>query len=167
MTTMLEQLELMREKMRQMSESELQLVRGLGEALNVADDRLREQVRQFAAEHNQRRTTALVLEAIDVREVPHVVAGERTPAMKSRSPRPPDPRPGRCPGDFDASTATLLLLLLGADALDRRGRGDAAIARHHDLAGVVAAHPDAAGILAAGLLGEAGAGRGLAHRQRE
>ena len=59
MTTMLEQLELMREKMRQMSESEMQLVRGLGEALNVADERLREQVRQFALEHNERRSVAL------------------------------------------------------------------------------------------------------------
>lgn len=59
MTTMLEQLELMRERMRQMSESELQMVRGLGEALNNADERLREQVRQFAAEHNERRSTAL------------------------------------------------------------------------------------------------------------
>lgn len=59
MTTMLEQLEMMREKMRQMSESELQMVRGLGEALNVADERLREQVRQFALEHNERRTVAL------------------------------------------------------------------------------------------------------------
>ena len=55
MTTMLEQLELMREKMRQMSESEMQLVRGLGEALNVADERLREQVRQFALEHAHRQ----------------------------------------------------------------------------------------------------------------
>ncbi|RZI38018.1 hypothetical protein EGT07_36340, partial [Herbaspirillum sp. HC18] len=59
MTTLLEQLELMREKMRQMSETELQMVRGLGEALNSADERLREQVRQFAAEHNERRSTAL------------------------------------------------------------------------------------------------------------
>ncbi|MDX2205105.1 MAG: hypothetical protein NW223_20315 [Hyphomicrobiaceae bacterium] len=42
-----------------MADSEQQLVRGLGEALNVADERLREQVRQFAAEHNQRRTVAL------------------------------------------------------------------------------------------------------------
>lgn len=42
-----------------MADSEQQLVRGLGEALNVADERLREQVRQFAAEHNQRRAVAL------------------------------------------------------------------------------------------------------------
>ncbi len=59
MTTLLEQLELMRERMRQMADNEQQLVRGLGEALNVADERLREQVRQFAAEHNQRRAVAL------------------------------------------------------------------------------------------------------------
>lgn len=59
MTTLLEQLEMMRERMRQMADSEQQLVRGLGEALNVADERLREQVRQFASEHNQRRTVAL------------------------------------------------------------------------------------------------------------
>ena len=68
MTTMLEQLEMMREKMRQMSESELQMVRGLGEALNVADERLREQVRQFALEHNERRTVALAeLRALSAR----------------------------------------------------------------------------------------------------
>lgn len=68
MTTMLEQLEMMREKMRQMSESELQMVRGLGEALNVADERLREQVRQFAVEHNERRTVALAeLRALSAR----------------------------------------------------------------------------------------------------
>lgn len=68
MTTMLEQLELMREKMRQMSESEMQLVRGLGEALNVADERLREQVRQFALEHNDRRSIALAeLRALSAR----------------------------------------------------------------------------------------------------
>lgn len=68
MTTMLEQLEMMREKMRQMSESELQMVRGLGEALNVADERLREQVRQFASEHNERRTVALAeLRALSAR----------------------------------------------------------------------------------------------------
>ena len=60
MTTMLEQLELMREKMRQMSESELQLVRGLGEALNVADDRLREQVRQFAADRQAQPCAAVL-----------------------------------------------------------------------------------------------------------
>lgn len=59
MTTLAEQLEMMRERMRQMADSEQQLVRGLGEALNVADERLREQVRQFAAEHNQRRAVAL------------------------------------------------------------------------------------------------------------
>jgi hypothetical protein len=59
MTTLLEQLEMMRERMRQMADNEQQLVRGLGEALNVADERLREQVRQFASEHNQRRTVAL------------------------------------------------------------------------------------------------------------
>lgn len=68
MTTMLEQLEMMREKMRQMSESEMQLVRGLGEALNVADERLREQVRQFALEHNERRSVALAeLRALSAR----------------------------------------------------------------------------------------------------
>lgn len=58
-TTLQEQLELMRERMRQMADNEQKLVRGLGEALNVADERLREQVRQFAMEHNQRRTVAL------------------------------------------------------------------------------------------------------------
>lgn len=59
MTTLQEQLELMREKMRLMADNEQKLVRGLGEALNVADERLREQVRQFAMEHNQRRAVAL------------------------------------------------------------------------------------------------------------
>ncbi len=59
MTTLQEQLELMRDKMRQMADNEQKLVRGLGEALNVADERLREQVRQFAMEHNQRRAVAL------------------------------------------------------------------------------------------------------------
>jgi hypothetical protein len=59
MTTLQEQLEMMREKMRLMADNEQKLVRGLGEALNVADERLREQVRQFAMEHNQRRSVAL------------------------------------------------------------------------------------------------------------
>lgn len=59
MTSLQEQLELMREKMRLMADNEQKLVRGLGEALNVADERLREQVRQFAMEHNQRRSVAL------------------------------------------------------------------------------------------------------------
>ena len=59
MTTLQEQLEMMREKMRLMADNEQKLVRGLGEALNVADERLREQVRQFAMEHNQRRAVAL------------------------------------------------------------------------------------------------------------
>ena len=55
MTTLIQQIEEMRVRMKQVASNECDVVRSLGEALSVADQELLQAVRLVAAEHEMRR----------------------------------------------------------------------------------------------------------------
>ena len=59
MTTLIEQIEEMRIRMNQLAAAEQDLVRALGDALNRADQKLLEDVRGVAEEHEARRSLIL------------------------------------------------------------------------------------------------------------
>lgn len=59
MTTLIEQIEEMRQRMNELAGSEQGLVRALGDALSRADQRLLQDVRSLAVEHEVRRGAIL------------------------------------------------------------------------------------------------------------
>jgi len=59
MTTLIEQIEEMRQRMNELASSEQGLVRALGDALSRADQRLLQDVRSLAVEHEVRRGAIL------------------------------------------------------------------------------------------------------------
>lgn len=118
MTTLVQQIEAMCRRMNELTSSEQELVRALGSALNRADDKLLQEVRNITAEHESRRgmiLNELQMLAVRVgafpapREPAPAITGYNGAAAPSYVPPPqePDMEPTLGRGDWRQAASNI------------------------------------------------------------
>jgi hypothetical protein len=128
MTSLIEQIEEMRVRMNELAAGEQDLVRALGEALNRADQKLLQDVRAVASEHEQRRGVILKelqglaqrMGALPRPRAPFAVLEEPVQELPAQeAPQPPPPAHVFRRGDWREAAANIhdeLAIALGPRA---------------------------------------------------